>query len=419
MDRRPFYQPISHKFHVIVSPIIINKELTFIISFIVMLTSSIIFFYNVSPSTPFSTYFLAKIVPSYQKSAPGVCDYSNGRWVRDDSYWVGSYNESCPFIDAGFRCRENGRRDLGYLKWRWQPHGCDLPRFNATDLMERSRNGRIVFVGDSIGRNQWESLLCMLTTAVSNQSAIYEVNGNPITKHRGYLSFRFQDYNLTIEYYRAPFLVYNGPPPENSSDKVRSAIKLDQLHGRSKQWTGANVLVFNAGHWWSEDKTTKMGFYFQEGEALNMTMDAMEAFRKSLWTWKSWATQKLDPERSNIFFRSYSPVHYRDGKWNGGGHCDLITEPETNDTKLEAEPLNNVFISEVVKQMEYENRNVQLLNITYLTGFRKDGHPANNREPGIGDSAFQDCSHWCLPGVPDTWNELLYARLLSMGFRTK
>ena len=143
-----------------------------------------------------------------------------------------------------------------------------------------------------------------------------------------------------------------------------------------------------------------------------MTMDAMEAFRKSLWTWKSWATQKLDPERSNIFFRSYSPVHYRDGKWNGGGHCDLITEPETNDTKLEAEPLNNVFISEVVKQMEYENRNVQLLNITYLTGFRKDGHPANNREPGIGDSAFQDCSHWCLPGVPDTWNELLYARLI-------
>ncbi|KAL6320694.1 hypothetical protein AAG906_008694 [Vitis piasezkii] len=65
-----------------------------------------------------------------------------------------------------------------------QPHGCDLPRFNATDLMERSRNRRIVFVGDSIGRNQWESLLCMLTTAVSNQSAIYEVNGNPITKHR-------------------------------------------------------------------------------------------------------------------------------------------------------------------------------------------------------------------------------------------
>jgi hypothetical protein len=22
------------------------------------------------------------------------------------------------------------------------------------------------------------------------------------------------------------------------------------------------------------------------------------------------------------------------------------------------------------------------------------------------------CSHWCLPGVPDTWNELVYSFLL-------
>ncbi|KAG6505065.1 hypothetical protein ZIOFF_037413 [Zingiber officinale] len=25
---------------------------------------------------------------------------------------------------------------------------------------------------------------------------------------------------------------------------------------------------------------------------------------------------------------------------------------------------------------------------------------------------FADCSHWCLPGLPDTWNELLFASLL-------
>jgi hypothetical protein len=24
----------------------------------------------------------------------------------------------------------------------------------------------------------------------------------------------------------------------------------------------------------------------------------------------------------------------------------------------------------------------------------------------------QDCSHWCLPGIPDSWNELLYSTLL-------
>jgi hypothetical protein len=94
-------------------------------------------------------------------------------------------------------------------------------------------------------------------------------------------------------------------------------------------------------------------------------------------------------------------------------------EPETNHTKLEAEPLNNVFISNVIKQMGYGNRKIQFLNITYLTEFRKDGHPSKYREPGTPALAPQDCSHWCLPGVPDTWNEFLYAHLLSKGFRTK
>ena len=102
----------------------------------------------------------------------------------------------------------------------------------------------------------------MLSQGVSNLSTVYEEHGNPITKHKGFLSIRFQDYNLTVEYYRVPFLVVIDHPPQNASEEVQRAIRVDKLHWFSQKWAGANVLVFSAGHWWNQDKTLKMSVFF-------------------------------------------------------------------------------------------------------------------------------------------------------------
>lgn len=58
----------------------------------------------------------------------GDCDIFDGNWVRDESkpyYPLGS----CPFIDRDFDCHLNGRPDSDYVKWKWQPNGCDIPRY--------------------------------------------------------------------------------------------------------------------------------------------------------------------------------------------------------------------------------------------------------------------------------------------------
>ncbi|XP_012074397.1 protein trichome birefringence-like 8 [Jatropha curcas] len=413
------HQPTIQKHQLFSLPIIIKREVVLTISFLVVIVSSV---FILSPLiAPFDTKQTLFRFGFSSKKLP-ICDYSYGRWVRDERYKNQSYDETCPFLDPGFRCRECGRKDVEYLNWRWQPEGCDIPRFNGRDFLERSRNGRIVFAGDSIGRNQWESFLCMLSQGVSNKSTIYEENGRSISKHhRGFLSVRFSDYNLTVQYYRVPFLVVIGHPPPNAPANVRLAIKVDKMHWFSRSWVGADILVFSGGHWWNDFKTVKMGCYFEDGGKINVSMNVMEALERSLQTWKSWAIENLDPERSHIFFRSFSPVHYRNGTWNNNGRCDVDMQPETNDMNLEPEPVNNQLISSMIKQMELEYRKskIQYLNITYLTQFRFDGHPSVHREPGTPLPAPQDCSHWCLPGIPDIWNEILYAHLVAMGFRTK
>ncbi|KAJ0973385.1 hypothetical protein J5N97_021344 [Dioscorea zingiberensis] len=349
-------------------------------------------------------------------SSTGFCDYSSGNWVWDStSSYLRSYSEACPFLDPGFQCQRNGRNNTRYLNWRWQPSGCNLPKFNAREMLERSRNKRIAFVGDSIGRNQWESLLCMLAGGVKNQSSIYELHGLPISKHTGaFFHMKFDEFNLTVEYYRSPYLVLIQPPPAGCEKKVRKVIHVDMMQWQSKHWLNTDVLIFQVGRWWSSEKIMKKGHYFQEGDVINMTMDVKEGFRRSLQTWKRWALSNLKPEKTLVFFGSYSPSHFRNGTWETGGSCKQNTEPDADLKAPGEEPWNNQVITETIEGM----RMVKLLNITYLSKPRKDGHPSSHREPGIQSEDIEDCSHWCLPGVPDTWNELLYAYILNNDHKT-
>ncbi|VFQ72228.1 unnamed protein product [Cuscuta campestris] len=341
------------------------------------------------------------------------CDFFDGNWVMDESYPLYKPG-SCSLIDEQFNCFINGRPDKNYQKYRWKPKACTLPRLNATHMLEMLRGKRLVFVGDSLNRNMWESLVCILRNSVNNQTKVYEESGKQYFRGEASYSFVFEEYKFKVEFFVSPFLVQEWEITDESGKK-KETLRLDLVGHSADKYENADILVFNTGHWWTHEKTSKGEDYYQEGSHVYHELNVLEAFRKALTTWARWVDAHINPAKTLVLFRGYSASHFSGGQWNSGGACDHETDPIKNETYLTPYPPKMEVLERVLKGMK---THVSYLNVTRMTDFRKDGHPSMYRKQHLSDEerrsplSYQDCSHWCLPGVPDIWNEILYAELL-------
>ncbi|KAJ4846879.1 Protein trichome birefringence-like 37 [Turnera subulata] len=318
------------------------------------------------------------------------CNLFQGRWVVDASYPL--YDSSaCPFIDSEFDCQKYGRPDTQYLKYSWQPAACKLPRFNGADFLGRWRGKKIMFVGDSLSLNMWESLSCMIHASVPNAKTTF-------VKKDGLASVTFDAYGVTLFMYRTPYLV------DIINEKVGRVLNLNSIQA-GNSWKGMDMLIFNSWHWWTHTGSSQGWDYMRDGSGLYKDMDRLTAFKKGLTTWAKWVDQNVNPSKTKVFFQGISPTHYMGKEWNQPSkNCNGQADPLSGSTYPAGAPPAAAVVGQVLSTIKTP---VYLLDITTLSQLRKDAHPST-----YSDGSGTDCSHWCLPGLPDTWNQLLYAALI-------
>ncbi|XP_077210316.1 protein trichome birefringence-like 14 [Tasmannia lanceolata] len=340
------------------------------------------------------------------------CNYAKGKWVADSRRPLYSSFGCKQWLSEMWACRLTQRTDFSYEGFRWQPENCEMPEFKGSLFLKRMQGRTLAFVGDSLGRQQFQSLMCMITGGKESPE-VEDIGWKyGLVKARGAVrpdgwAYRFLSTNTTILYYWSASLC-ELEPLNISNPATEYAMHLDRPATFLRQYLHRfDVLVLNTGHHWNRGKLKANRWVMYVGGVPNNNRALAgigSAKNFTVYSVVKWLDTQLPKHpKLKAFFRTISPRHFVNGDWNSGGSCDNTTPLAGGNQVLQDKS------SDPDAEGAVEGTRVKLLDITALSQLRDECHISRysiKATPGM-----QDCLHWCLPGVPDTWNEIIFAQL--------
>ncbi|KAL2499789.1 Protein trichome birefringence-like 19 [Abeliophyllum distichum] len=349
------------------------------------------------------------------------CDIFTGEWIPNPEapYYT---NKTCWAIHEHQNCMKYGRPDNEFMKWKWKPDGCDLPVFNPYQFLDIVRGKSMAFIGDSVGRNQMQSLICLLSRVEYPIDVSY-------TPDEHFKRWNYVSYNFTLAHYWTPFLVKG--KEEDPNGPTHTGLFNLHLDEFDESWTNNidefDYIVLSAGHWFY-----RPAMYYEKGRLVgcrfcqvpNITDLPMSYGLRRAFKTAFKAINGLENFKGITFLRTYAPSHFENGLWNQGGNCLRQRPFRSNETLLEG--INLDFYMTQMEEFRIAEREgkkkgfrFRLLDTTQAMLLRSDGHPSRyGHWPHENVTLYNDCVHWCLPGPIDTWSDFLLHLLKMEGGRS-
>ncbi|XP_039016773.1 protein trichome birefringence-like 14 [Hibiscus syriacus] len=215
-------------------------------------------------------------------------------------------------------------------------------------------------------------------------------------------AYRFPSTNTTILFYWSSTLCrlerINNSDPDSSL-----ALHLDRVPSfLTKFLHRFHVLVLNTAQHWIKAKFIANCWIMHVNRKPikeGILMDMMNVKNYTVHRIVKWLDSQLPLHPGlKAFFRTRSPRHL-----DKTGFCNN-TIPLTRGSRVFQEGSSDKIVETAVK-----GTRAKILDITALSELRDEAHKSQYHI--FSTSAYHDCLHWCLPGIPDTWNELLVAQL--------
>ncbi|XVE99777.1 hypothetical protein REPUB_Repub03eG0230400 [Reevesia pubescens] len=213
-------------------------------------------------------------------------------------------------------------------------------------------------------------------------------------------------------------------PPTMRDGTVDPVIKLESISKHGDNWKSVDYLIFNTYIWWRYPTMKVLRRSVDDGATDYVEIDQNIAYESVLRTWAKWVEENVDPNQTSVFFSSMAPSHMNSSAWNSknGIKCANEMTPILNISTTLDVGTNQQLFATAVNVIQSLKIPLHFLNITSLSEYRKDAHTSIYAAPGgklltseqkSDPARYADCVHWCLPGLPDTWNELFYTLIIS------